>query len=428
MKKITAILILFSLVVQIFAVDIRVGSLRNEWSQNDTSFTLVATIFSSGEAPQHREPFQVLYMIDVGDRFAGNVRQEFINGGIEIVNSLADTDFFGIILYNEYSFTLLPLSEIGAIGRERIRTMMSEISTERRRLRDPLSALDRVVAEFSQNQGRRSDGRVLVMTVLGETMEDGHGNAYDMRFAKKMNNLGVSVFTVGHGDDFDEIAAISVAEATGGRAYFVGQNERADILKTRFASIAYKITTPHSKNISIDFITRDAISPVCFGDSVLANVRITRISTNDTINLFFDARNRPRRSSDIDIDFQYDDISMRANLSGNSSFRINLTRGTSEFSPSAPRILRHKILLNLARSIDQLKIGDRNFRRDYAEGFRRMLETRLGPIRNEINTREIQQVFMEMVSIHDMIAGGTASNAFIAKYVRYQLHYSRFSH
>ena len=424
MKNTTIFLILFFAAAQIFALDIRIGARHKEWSQNDSTFTLVATIFTDDTPPQQIDPLQVIYLIDVSERFAGNVRQEFINGGMEIVKRLADTDFFGIVLYNEYSRTLLPLSEIGSTGRDRINNLFLEINAERR-LRDPLSALERVVSDFSQNKGRRSDGRSLVMTTLGDSFEDGHGNAYDKRFIEEMKKLGVAIYTIGHGDDFDEDAAISAAEKTGGRAYFAGR-ERVDLLKNRFELLAQKITTPHSKNISIDFITRDAITPACFGDSILMNVKIPRISTNDTINLFFEARNRPRRSSDIDFDFQYDNIAMRANLSGTASFKINLTRGSSEFTEQAPKILKHQILFNMAKTIDDLKRGGRTFRRDYAEGFRRMLETRLGPIRNEINTREMQRVFMDMVALYDMIIGG-ANNEFIAKHVKYELHNSKFS-
>ena len=366
-----------------------------------------------------------MYLIDVSERFAGNVRQEFINGGIELEKRLADTDYFGIIVYSEYSRTLLPLSEIGSTGREKINTILSEISTEKGR--GPLSALDRVVSEFSQNQGRRSDGRSLVLSVLGETLEDGNGNFYDKKFVEALQNFGVAIYTMGHGDDFEEDAAISAAEATGGRAYFVGR-ERSDNLKIRFDLLTLKITNPNTKDIRIDFSTRDGIKLANFGDSVIFNeVNIPRISANDTVNIFINALNRPKKTSDIDVDYEYLDIAMRADLSGTSTFKINLARGSSDFAEQAPRILKFQILFNMANSIDNLKIGDKNFRKNYADGFRKMLETRLGPIRNQINTREIQQIFMDMVSLYDMLAGGTASNGLVAKQVKYNLHNCRFS-
>ena len=425
MKRIAVILIF--LAAQVFALEVRINSKYREWSQNDSTFMLMATIYAGSPPPQQVEPLQVLYLVDVGDRFAGNVRQEFINGGIELVKRLADTDFFGIILYNEYSFTLLPLSEIGATGRGRINKLLSEISTERRRMRDPLSALERVVAEFTQNEGRRNDGRALVMSVLGETYEDGAGNAYDKKFIEAMNKLDVAIYTIGHGDDFDEDAAISAAEKTGGRAYFVGR-DRTDLLENRFESLFPHIVNPHSKNITIDFATRDGVKLTKIGNAAFLNkVKIPKISTNDTVNLFFEAQNRPRRSSDVDVDFEFDNIAMRANMFGNSSFKINLTRGSNDFAEHAPKLLRFQLLYNMAKSVDELKIGDRHFRRDYADGFRRLLETRLTSIRNEINTREAQQLLMDMVALYDMIAGGTASNGLIAKQVKYMLHYCKFS-
>jgi len=424
-KRIAVILIF--LAAQVFALEVRINSKYREWSQNDSTFMLMATIYAGSPPPQQVEPLQVLYLVDVGDRFAGNVRQEFINGGIELVKRLADTDFFGIILYNEYSFTLLPLSEIGATGRGRINKLLSEISTERRRMRDPLSALERVVAEFTQNEGRRNDGRALVMSVLGETYEDGAGNAYDKKFIEAMNKLDVAIYTIGHGDDFDEDAAISAAEKTGGRAYFVGR-DRTDLLENRFESLFSHIVNPHSKNITIDFATRDGVKLTKIGNTAFLNkVKIPKISTNDTVNLFFEAQNRPRRSSDVDVDFEFDNIAMRANMFGNSSFKINLTRGSNDFAEHAPKLLRFQLLYNMAKSVDELKIGDRHFRRDYADGFRRLLETRLTSIRNEINTREAQQLLMDMVALYDMIAGGTASNGLIAKQVKYMLHYCKFS-
>lgn len=423
MRKIIVILALTA--VQIFALDVVVNSKTKEWSQNDSTFTLVASVYADGNSLQQVEPLQVLYLIDVSELFAGNVRQEFINGGIELVKRLADTDYFGIVVYSEFSRTLLPLSEIGSTGRERINTILSEISTEKGR--DPLSALDRVVAEFSQNQGRRSDGRSLVMSVLGETNEDGNGNFYDKKFVEELQNFGVAIYTIGHGDNFEEDAAISASETTGGRAYFVGK-ERTDNLKIRFDLLTLKITKSHTKDIRIDFTTRDGIKLADFGDSIIfSEVKIPRISANDTINIFINALNRPKKASDIDIDYEYMDIAMKADLSGTSTFKINLSRGSSDFDVQASKILKFQILFNMANTIDNLKLGDKNFRKNYADGFRKMLETRLGPIRNQINTKEIQQIFVDMVSLYDMINGGTASHGLVAKTVKYDLHNCKFS-
>jgi hypothetical protein len=420
-----SLLILLALASKIFALDVTVSSKHKEWSQNDSSFLLMASVFTNSTSPQQRDPLQVLYLMDVSERFAGNVRQEFINGGIELVKRLADTDFFGIVIYSGYSRTLLPISEIGSTGRERIYSLLSETGTERGR--DPLSALDRVVSEFSQNQGRRSDGRTLVMSVLGETLEDGNGNYYDKKFVEEMKKFNISIFTMGHGDDFEEDAAISAAEATGGRAYFVGR-DRTDMLKSKFDLLTLKIIHPHTKDIRVNFLTRDGIQLGNFGEAAVLNeVNIPRISANDTVNLFIEATNRPRRSTDIDIDYEYLDIAMRADLSGTSAFKINLSRGSSAFDAQAPKIIKFQILFNMVNSIDQIKIGDKAFRRNYADGFRRLLETRLGNIRNEINTREIQQVFVDMVALYDMILGGTASNGLVAKTVKYNLHNTRFS-
>lgn len=418
-------LILIALASIIFAVDVRINSKHKEWSQNDSTMILLTTVFTDATAPQQRDPLQVLYMLDVSERFAGNVRQEFINGGIELVKRLSDADYFGIVVYSEYSRTILPLSEIGSTGRDRINTLLSEISTERGR--DPLSALERVTSEFSQNEGRRSDGRTLVISVLGETYEDGKGNLYDKKFVEEMKKLNVSIYTVGQGDDFEEDAAISAAELTGGRAYFAGK-DRAEVLKTKFDLLTLKITNPHTKDIRINFVTRDGVKLANFGGSALSDdIIIPGISINDTVNLFIEAQNRPKRTNDIDIDYEYLDIAMRADLSGTSTFKINLTRGSSDFDTQAPKILKFQIFFNMAKSIDDLKNGGKNFRKNYADGFRKMLETRLGPIRNEINTREIQQIFVDMVSLYDMINGGTASNEFVIKTVKYNLHNCKFS-
>jgi hypothetical protein len=266
------------------------------------------------------------------------------------------------------------------------------------------------------------------MSVLGETNEDGDGNSYDKKIIKEMNKLGVQVYTVGYGDDFNEDAAIATAEKTGGRAYFVGR-DRADLISSRFSMLFSHITNPiYTKNVEIEFIVRDGIKITNFKDSVLNKVLIPKFVVGDTVNLFKKKKNRPKRGSDIDVDFDYENIVMRSNLSGNASFRINIAKGnSSSYADRADKYIKYQVLFNMAKSIDELKIGDKAFRKDYADGFRKMLETRLGPIRNEINTKEIQQVFVEMVSIYDMLTGGTASNGYIAKYVKYALHYCSYS-
>ncbi|MCL1947880.1 MAG: VWA domain-containing protein [Chitinivibrionia bacterium] len=427
MKKIiVVILTILTFFATIFGVELRVNPKHKEWTQNAETYPIMLTVYPENTQQQNNvEPLQVLYLIDVSESFVGNVRQETINGGIELVKRLSDADYFGIILYGEYSRTLLPLSAIGFTGRERINTLLSEIGTERRR--DPLAALDRVVSEFSQNKGRRSDGKNLVMSVLGSTYEDGEGNSYEKKFTSAMNELGVQVYTIGHGDDFDENAAIMLSEKTGGRAYFAGK-DRADLLKNKFEMMFAHITNPvHTKNVDIEFTVRDGIKITNFQDSILSKNFIPKLVLGDTVNLFFELKNRPKRNSDVDIDFDYENIIMRSNLSGTASLKINLSRGnSSDFAEKSEKIIKYQLFYNMAQSIDELKIGDKKFRKDYADGFRRMLETRLGLIRNEINSREIQTFFTEMVALYDMINGGTASNEFIIKTVKYNLHYCKF--
>ena len=426
MKNTLAAITVLIFFTSIFAVELRVSSKHKEWTQNAETFPIMLTVYPENTQQQSNvEPLQVLYLIDVSENFVGNARQETINGGIELVKRLTDADYFGIILYGEYSRTLLPLSAIGFTGRERINALLSETGTEKGR--DPLAALDRAVLEFTQNKGRRSDGKTLVMSVLGDTYEDGEGNSYEKKISSAMNELGVQVYTIGYGDDFNEDAAIAVSEKTGGRAYFAGK-DRADLLKNKFETMFAHITNPaHTKNVDIEFTVRDGIKITNFQDSILSQIFIPKLVVGDTVNLFFTLRNRPKRNSDVDIDFDYENIIMRSNLSGTASLKVNLSRGnSSDFAEKSEKIIKYQLLYNMAQSIDELKIGDKKFRKDYADGFRKMLETRLGLIRNEINTREIQQFFIETVALYDMINGGTASNEFIVKTVKYNLHYCKF--
>jgi len=428
MKKTITISMILGVWASVFAIEIMATSRYREWTPSAETMPLMLTISTDTTRNNvgAEQPLQVLYAIDVSERFAGNIRQEMIMGGRQLVNQLSDNDFFGIIVYSDFARTILPLSQIGFTGRERINTLLSEISTERGR--DVLAALKTIVQEFEQNQGRRNDGRSLVLSVLGETLEDGLGNSYAPQMIAAMKNLGVQVYTIGHGDDFDEIAAISLAEQTGGRAYFVGR-ERTDLLRSRFERMAPRVAAPvHSSKIEIEFLTRDGIEIRHFQDSVaIKKAYIPKLIHGDSINLFFELRNRPRRNSDVEIDFNYENITMRSNLSGSASFRVSLARGnSSNFAEKAEQVIKYQLLFNMAQTIDELKIGDRAFRRAYAEGFRNLLETRLGHIRNDINTRGIQLFWNEMIALHDIINGGTASNEFIAKMVRYHLHNVRF--
>jgi len=426
MKIITALIVFICFAANSFSMELRMFSKYKEWAASDTSFGIFATIYTDNQKPQQIEPLQVLYMIDVSQDFTGSVRQEFINGAIGLVQRLSDNDYFGIIIYSEYSRILLPLSEIGFTGRDNIYSMLSDIRTEKGR--DPLSALEKAVSEFSQNEGRRCDGKSLVMTVLGETDEDGAGNAYDKKMISAMNKLGVQVYTIGYGDDFNEDAAISVAEKTGGRAYFAGK-DRTDLLKNRFIPLFAHITNPiNTKDVEIEFLTRDGIKITNFKEKVLNKITIPKLVIGDTVNLFFEVKNRPKKSSDIDVDFDYENTAIRSNASGSTSMKVNLARGSiSNFAERADKFIKYQLFFNMAKTIDELKIGDKEFRKDYADGFRKMIETRLGPIRNEINTREIQQVFVDMVNLYDIIIGGTASSGYIAKYVKYTLHYCIYS-
>jgi len=311
MNKTTIFLMIFGFFASAFSLEIMPTSRYREWTQNAETFPLMITVYTDTSRNQSgAEPLQVLYAIDVSERFAGTVRQEMIMGGRHLVSQLSDQDFFGIIVYSDFARLILPISPIGFTGRERINSLLTELSTERGR--DVQPALRMIVDEFEQNQGRRNGGRSLVFSVLGETLEDGFGNSYAPKMIEEMKKLGVQVYTIGYGDDFDEIAAISVAEQTGGRAYFVGR-DRADLLRSRFERMAPRIASPvHSSNIEIELMTRDGMEIRRFGDSVyVRRVFLPKLIPGDTANLFFELRNRPRRNSDIEIDFNYENIAMR---------------------------------------------------------------------------------------------------------------------
>ena len=148
----------------LFAFKMTMGAQYTGWPQNDSILNAVIHIEADTNELTPRDPVQVIYLINISENCAGNVRQGLIDGGKALMAKLRNGDSFGIVLYSEYNRTLMPLRMLDDDVRKTAASLLDQISTEKgSNLSD---ALNRVNNEFKLRDGLKSAGKYLVVTTV----------------------------------------------------------------------------------------------------------------------------------------------------------------------------------------------------------------------------------------------------------------------
>lgn len=188
----------------------------------DTSYGLGGYIGSALEtvlpvrlAPPHVEKKRlnvaVQLVIDKSRSMAMDSRLEFAKGAArEVLNSLKDDDYIGVIGFDDVPFIALPISPVGNVRNSAVDRISRLFPTKKTNL---FPALD----EARRGMARINAGRKHVIVLTDGKLPDPGPYYYDL--VKQMRVLGVTVSTVVVGNDADDGFLAQLAEIGGGSFY-----------------------------------------------------------------------------------------------------------------------------------------------------------------------------------------------------------------
>jgi uncharacterized membrane protein len=153
----------------------------------------------------------VQLVIDKSRSMAMDSRLEFAKSAArEVLNSLKDDDYIGVIGFDDVPFIALPISPVGSVRSSAVDRISRLFPTKKTNL---FPALD----EARRGMARINAGRKHVIVLTDGKLPDPGPYYYDL--VKQMRVLGVTVSTVVVGNDADDGFLAQLAEIGGGAFY-----------------------------------------------------------------------------------------------------------------------------------------------------------------------------------------------------------------
>ncbi len=431
---IKSVVLLFTFCIGATALEMKTNTMYTGWPEKDSLLHGVLQITADSSAVKDRNPIQVVYLVDISEESAGRVRQGLIEGGKQLISSLRNGDRFGIVLYSQYSRTLLPLRELTKDNRAEAIDLLERISTESGR--DVSAGLEKATAEFDLRAGEKSDGRFLVLSTLGNSTEGEVGNdLYDALIEESNDKTnGFSIYTVGYGNSFDEDVMIKSAETSGGRAFFAPE-ERPDSLTGILSTIGNELSNITVKDLDIFTEFPDSKLEICyFGTNTpMPNpIKMKQLSKGETFNLIFSLSNRSKSSASLDMDIDYYSLLKGSSLSITGGTKVSSSNSAIYVEQAAPILIQYSILDHFSESISmfrrvvtEMKPKEaKEFRRNYAYKFQEEVVNRIETVKNEINTPEMVKNYELMNSIFNEMRDGIVDIEYLIRKVKYSQHHT----
>jgi hypothetical protein len=398
----------------------------SEWPQGDERFPVLLSVTGGSAIPENRDPVQVLYVMDVSQNSAGNVRNQLIKGGIQLINSLRDKDLFGIVLYSKFGRTLFPLTDLTEDNRKRGIEILERVGTEKGR--DLSAVIDRIENEFTTVSGVKSSSKFLVFTAHGAMQSGSSGSELTTKITELAERVNCKVISIGYGDEFDEDMMIESAEVTGGRSFYV-DNDNTAKLQTVFSKLVKVLPMPQDTGLTLYLTPEEGLEIHKYGadNSFDGEVHIPTISTGQTRHIWLEVSGNPKKSRNLDVDFDYYDLSTNSELNLSTMLKIPVaSKGSTYNKNGATHLISYGIHYNLAKTSPELLKGGKNFRKGYAANFKTKIIDEVDVARNQIGTPEIHGVYNIFVTYYNHLIGGAMSTNRIVKKFKYGLHSLNF--
>lgn len=192
-----------------------------------------------------RPPVNVALVVDTSSSMEGRAIDDARSAVVAMLDRLEDGDRVSVVSFGSFAEVLLPSTEIDGtsrtLAREQVRRMAARGTTD---LAGGLDAgLAQVMAGFDPSGVNR-------IVLLGDGVANAASDA--RQAAQRAASSGVTITSLGLGDDYDEVLMGDVAASTGGRFHDV-----ADVAEvaTVFADEVVRLSTVAAKDVRLKLRT-----------------------------------------------------------------------------------------------------------------------------------------------------------------------------
>ncbi len=347
------------------------GLMYTSWVESDDKMPCILTIETPQISSQERYPLQVILLIDASQHMIGAPIQNAKITAKQILGALSDKDMFSIITYSAYARIIIPLQPMNSNNRRSAEGAINRIKYENNR--NMSEGLKKAAEQFNRYKGQRSSGHYIMLLTNGDPDK---GTTDPKQLLSSVEDLSkkydVKMSTLGYDKDFNENFLIDCATKTGGQAYFVEEENISEIPKI-FTDEMRRITNISTHSVTLEIIPPSGatITNIEGGKLVDGKIFISDIQAKITKPVMFELKGRPNKSRDLEVNIEYVDPVRLTSRKSRIYIDVPLGSGGHEYDKDfGPKLIEYTVHKNVAQTVEKLKEGNKNLRRDYGEKFR----------------------------------------------------------
>jgi Ca-activated chloride channel family protein len=201
-----------------------------------------------------RTPLNLAVVLDRSGSMTGAKIEKARQAAMGLVDQLAPGDLFSLIAYSDHAEVLVPAQELE--DKEAVKRRISGI-----RPGGSTALYEGVQLGATQVQGHLSSRRINRVILLSDGLANvGPSSTQDLRqLGRSLSERGISVTTIGVGDDYNEDLMAGLAEASDANYYYVKDTER---LPEIFTKELGELVTVAAREVRIEIICPNGVKPI----------------------------------------------------------------------------------------------------------------------------------------------------------------------
>ncbi len=238
----------------------------------------------AGRQKVHRTPLNLAVVLDRSGSMTGAKLEKTKQAAMQLVDRLAPNDIFSLVIFSDEARVLVPAQRVEDKDalKEKIESIQADGST---------ALYAGVKSGADQLQEFFSSKRINRVILLSDGLANvGPSTPRDLRrLGSDLAERGISVTTIGVGDDYNEDLMAGLAEASDANYYYVKDTEK---LPEIFAKELGELLTVAARDVRIEIVCPDGVKPLGFigraekFDSQRATVNLSQFTTGQNRYLF----------------------------------------------------------------------------------------------------------------------------------------------